>query len=133
MKITLSTQKSTKEISVVADIHFFLIFWGQSSQKLSNFNCFSTIYFLILYKNALKICFDHSERENFRLDYRNFDSFVGKIGEDRVGIFPANFVTTDDTILNDVDPIRIEFEEFELKEVIGVGGFGKGNSEFNHQ
>lgn len=42
-----------------------------------------------------------------------------------MGIFPANFVTNDDTLLNDVDPIRIEFEELQLQEVIGVGGFGK--------
>ncbi len=49
----------------------------------------------------------------------------GKTGDDRVGIFPANFVTNDDNLLNDVDPIRIEFEEVQLQEVIGVGGFGK--------
>lgn len=54
--------------------------------------------------------------------------WTGKIG-DKVGIFPANFVTQDinhvSSVLNDLQPIEIDFSELELEEVIGVGGFGK--------
>ncbi|XP_071440662.1 mitogen-activated protein kinase kinase kinase 9-like isoform X3 [Hetaerina americana] len=57
--------------------------------------------------------------------------WTGKIG-DKVGIFPANFVTQEDHIFNhvsgvigDVQPVEIDFSELDLGEVIGVGGFGK--------
>ncbi|KAK9680463.1 Protein tyrosine and serine/threonine kinase [Popillia japonica] len=56
--------------------------------------------------------------------------WTGKIG-DKVGIFPANFVVYDDPmnhsnpIIADINPIEIDFNELELEEVIGVGGFGK--------
>ncbi|GFO35468.1 mitogen-activated protein kinase kinase kinase [Plakobranchus ocellatus] len=53
--------------------------------------------------------------------------------EGKVGIFPSNFVAKDSQL--DVDklppdikakgPFEIEFEELDLEEVIGVGGFGK--------
>ena len=52
--------------------------------------------------------------------------------EGKVGIFPSNFVAKDSQL--DVDklpdikskgPSEIEFEELDLEEVIGVGGFGK--------
>lgn len=45
--------------------------------------------------------------------------WTGKIG-DKVGIFPANFVTKDDVLITE-----IKFTELKLEEVIGVGGFGK--------
>ena len=58
--------------------------------------------------------------------------WTGKIG-DKVGIFPANFVMYDDPMTSyhmnraiaSVQPIEIDFNELELEEVIGVGGFGK--------
>ncbi|XP_061376912.1 mitogen-activated protein kinase kinase kinase 11 isoform X2 [Danaus plexippus] len=55
--------------------------------------------------------------------------WTGKIG-DRVGIFPASYVTEDDplavsSVIGDVDPPRVSFSELKLEEVIGVGGFGK--------
>jgi len=48
-----------------------------------------------------------------------------------VGIFPANFVAEAESIdqvssvIDKVQPIEIDFEELQLEEVIGVGGFGK--------
>lgn len=58
--------------------------------------------------------------------------WTGKIG-DKVGIFPSNFVTDRDPMLSnvlpesigDIQPLEIDFKELELKEVIGLGGFGK--------
>lgn len=57
--------------------------------------------------------------------------WTGKIG-DKVGIFPANFVTEENIIdhvvskaICDIQPIEINFKELVLEEVIGVGGFGK--------
>ncbi|KAJ2951708.1 hypothetical protein O0L34_g13870 [Tuta absoluta] len=53
--------------------------------------------------------------------------WTGKIG-DRVGIFPAVYVTEEDPLsvaVGDVDPPRVSFSELKLEEVIGVGGFGK--------
>lgn len=57
--------------------------------------------------------------------------WTGKIG-DKVGIFPSNFVTEDDPMLSsdiigNFHPIEIDYGELVLKEVIGVGGFGKVN------
>ncbi|KAG5316518.1 PREDICTED: mitogen-activated protein kinase kinase kinase 11-like isoform X2 [Acromyrmex echinatior] len=49
----------------------------------------------------------------------------------KVGIFPANFVAEAESIdrvssvIDKVQPIEIDFEELQLEEVIGVGGFGK--------
>lgn len=49
----------------------------------------------------------------------------------QVGIFPSNFVSYSDPIsqfsslVEGLRPIRIDFKELELEEVIGVGGFGK--------
>lgn len=48
--------------------------------------------------------------------------WTGKIG-DRVGIFPAMYVTAEDPLA--VEPPRVSFSELKLEEVIGVGGFGK--------
>lgn len=48
--------------------------------------------------------------------------WTGKIG-DRVGIFPAVYVTEEDPLV--VEPPRVSFSELKLEEVIGVGGFGK--------
>lgn len=48
--------------------------------------------------------------------------WTGKIG-DRVGIFPAEYVTEEDPLA--VEPPRVSFSELKLEEVIGVGGFGK--------
>ncbi|KAL7295717.1 hypothetical protein TKK_0011062 [Trichogramma kaykai] len=56
--------------------------------------------------------------------------WTGKIRE-KVGIFPANFVaealTIDrvSSVIEQVKPVQIDFEELTLEEVIGVGGFGK--------
>jgi mitogen-activated protein kinase kinase kinase 9 len=47
--------------------------------------------------------------------------WTGKIG-DRVGIFPAVYVTEEDPL---AEPPRVSFSELKLEEVIGVGGFGK--------
>ncbi|XP_011869843.1 PREDICTED: mitogen-activated protein kinase kinase kinase 11-like [Vollenhovia emeryi] len=56
--------------------------------------------------------------------------WTGKI-RGKVGIFPANFVAEAESIdrvssvIDKVHPIEIDFEELQLEEVIGVGGFGK--------
>ncbi|XP_011504938.1 PREDICTED: uncharacterized protein LOC105367820 isoform X3 [Ceratosolen solmsi marchali] len=56
--------------------------------------------------------------------------WTGKI-RGKVGIFPANFVAEAETIdrvssvIEQVQPVEIDFEELKLEEVIGVGGFGK--------
>ncbi|XP_061717785.1 mitogen-activated protein kinase kinase kinase 11 isoform X2 [Cydia pomonella] len=55
--------------------------------------------------------------------------WTGKIG-DRIGIFPAQYVTEEDplavsSVIGDVDPPQVSFSELKLEEVIGVGGFGK--------
>ncbi|XP_028982096.1 mitogen-activated protein kinase kinase kinase 10 isoform X1 [Diachasma alloeum] len=52
--------------------------------------------------------------------------WTGKIGG-KVGIFPANFVIETDriSIFDHVQPTEIDFQELQLEEVIGVGGFGK--------
>lgn len=58
--------------------------------------------------------------------------WTGKIG-DKVGIFPSNFVTEDDPmllnvapeIIGDIQPVEIDYAELDVREVIGVGGFGK--------
>ncbi|XP_031785514.1 uncharacterized protein LOC100117604 isoform X5 [Nasonia vitripennis] len=56
--------------------------------------------------------------------------WTGKI-RGKVGIFPANFVAEAETIdrvssvIEQVQPVEIDFEELTLEEVIGVGGFGK--------
>lgn len=44
--------------------------------------------------------------------------WTGRVNE-KVGIFPSNFVMKDDC------PIEVDFSELEFEEVIGVGGFGK--------
>lgn len=48
--------------------------------------------------------------------------WTGKIG-DRVGIFPAVYVTEEDPLA--VEPPCVSFSQLKLEEVIGVGGFGK--------
>ncbi|XP_037931821.1 mitogen-activated protein kinase kinase kinase [Teleopsis dalmanni] len=55
--------------------------------------------------------------------------WTGKIG-DEVGIFPSNFVTNKDPMLlnvpsaiGDIQPREIAYEELDIKEVIGIGGF----------
>lgn len=60
--------------------------------------------------------------------------WTGKIG-DKVGIFPSNFVLEEERYLycrkplvfdeEEDQPIEIDFNELQLEEVIGVGGFGK--------
>ena len=55
--------------------------------------------------------------------------WTGKIG-DKVGIFPANFVAEDvidnvSSVIENIQPVEIDFSELDLEEVIGVGGFGK--------
>ncbi|XP_050720436.1 mitogen-activated protein kinase kinase kinase 11-like isoform X4 [Eriocheir sinensis] len=49
--------------------------------------------------------------------------WTGKISG-KVGIFPSNFVAEVQNI-RDLEPVEIDFNELELEEVIGVGGFGK--------
>ena len=63
--------------------------------------------------------------------------WTGRLDRDNtVGIFPSNFVTQEDTIISKLTntnavhrhsllPTEIKFEELDLEEVIGVGGFGK--------
>ncbi|XP_055550615.1 mitogen-activated protein kinase kinase kinase 11-like isoform X1 [Wyeomyia smithii] len=55
--------------------------------------------------------------------------WTGKIG-DRVGIFPSNFVTNEDPGVLNVQPVEIEYEELDMKEVIGSGGFSKVHRAF---
>nr|DBA20802.1 TPA: hypothetical protein GDO54_017545 [Pyxicephalus adspersus] len=57
--------------------------------------------------------------------------WTGKV-KDKVGIFPSNYVVSDlkyTTLRNAPKdfphPLQIKFEELELEEIIGVGGFGK--------
>ncbi|KAK3549298.1 hypothetical protein QTP70_034510 [Hemibagrus guttatus] len=57
--------------------------------------------------------------------------WTGKI-QDKVGIFPSNYVTRSDTTLpagnllvGGESPVEIDFSELCLEEVIGAGGFGK--------
>ncbi|XP_073454593.1 mitogen-activated protein kinase kinase kinase 10 isoform X1 [Aquarana catesbeiana] len=57
--------------------------------------------------------------------------WTGKV-RDKVGIFPSNYVVSDlkYTTLRNAPrdfphPLPIKFEELELEEIIGVGGFGK--------
>ncbi|KAM7349435.1 mitogen-activated protein kinase kinase kinase slipper isoform 2-T8 [Cochliomyia hominivorax] len=57
--------------------------------------------------------------------------WIGKIG-DKCGIFPSNFVTNQDPMMinvpsaiGDIQPHEIEYEELDIQEVIGVGGFCK--------
>lgn len=57
--------------------------------------------------------------------------WTGKIG-DKVGIFPANYVTNDDGMLKNSQPDEIKYEELDVKEVIGAGRnsseYPKGNA-----
>lgn len=46
--------------------------------------------------------------------------WTGKIG-DKVGIFPANYVTNDDLMLKNGQPDEIQYEQLDVKEVIGAG------------
>lgn len=58
--------------------------------------------------------------------------WTGKIG-DQVGIFPSNFVTDRDPMtadslpntIGDIQPLEIDFNDLQLGEVIGQGGFSK--------
>ncbi|XP_057328795.1 uncharacterized protein LOC130669759 isoform X3 [Microplitis mediator] len=56
--------------------------------------------------------------------------WTGKI-RGQVGIFPANFVAEAEcidrvsSVIDKVHPVEIDFNELQLEEVIGVGGFGK--------
>ncbi|XP_033238058.1 mitogen-activated protein kinase kinase kinase isoform X1 [Drosophila pseudoobscura] len=57
--------------------------------------------------------------------------WTGKIG-DKVGVFPRDFVTDEDPLqlnvpsaIGDIQPHEIEYEEMDIKEVIGSGGFCK--------
>lgn len=52
--------------------------------------------------------------------------WTGKIGDNEIGIFPANFVTEDDpmAIVGNL-PLEIEYHELDVHEVIGQGGFSK--------
>lgn len=48
-----------------------------------------------------------------------------------MGIFPSNFVVDTQqidrvsSVIDEVKPVEIDFDELTLEEVIGVGGFGK--------
>lgn len=57
--------------------------------------------------------------------------WTGRIGQ-TVGIFPANFVTDADPMANvpseiigAIQPLEIDYNELDIKEVIGTGGFAK--------
>ncbi|KAL1138403.1 hypothetical protein AAG570_008467 [Ranatra chinensis] len=62
--------------------------------------------------------------------------WTGKIGPHKVGIFPSNFVGEDEnlvsSVISQIKPVEIDFEELKLEEVIGVGGFGKVYRGFWH-
>lgn len=59
--------------------------------------------------------------------------WTGKIG-DKVGIFPSNFVTFQDPIepteMSNIHPLEIAYHQLSIREVIGVGGFGKVHRAF---
>lgn len=60
--------------------------------------------------------------------------WIGRIG-DQVGIFPSNFVTSGDPygeneFDHNIHPEEIDYRELEIREVIGVGGFGKVHRAF---
>uniref|UniRef100_A0A6P4EYV0 mitogen-activated protein kinase kinase kinase n=1 Tax=Drosophila rhopaloa TaxID=1041015 RepID=A0A6P4EYV0_DRORH len=57
--------------------------------------------------------------------------WTGKIG-DKVGVFPKDYVTDEDPLqlnvssaIGDIQPHEIEYDEMDIKEVIGSGGFCK--------
>ncbi|CRK92531.1 CLUMA_CG006068, isoform A [Clunio marinus] len=50
--------------------------------------------------------------------------WTGKIG-DKVGIFPANYVTNVDMTMVNPQPDEINYDDLDVKEVIGAGGFGE--------
>jgi mitogen-activated protein kinase kinase kinase 9 len=59
--------------------------------------------------------------------------WTGRVGN-KVGIFPSNFVTIDintsvakrlHSNIPSNRPFEVDFDELQLEEVIGVGGFGK--------
>ncbi|KAM6428485.1 mitogen-activated protein kinase kinase kinase 10 isoform 2-T2 [Liasis olivaceus] len=50
--------------------------------------------------------------------------WTGKL-QDKVGVFPSNYVSSDPKYTQVPPPLEIPFQELELDEIIGVGGFGK--------
>lgn len=58
-----------------------------------------------------------SKEESISGDY---GWWTGKIG-DKVGIFPANYVTNDDLMLRNGQPDEIQYDQLDVKEVIGAG------------
>lgn len=56
--------------------------------------------------------------------------WTGKL-QDKVGVFPSNYVTSNpkysqlQSSLDGPHPLEISFQELQLDEIIGVGGFGK--------
>lgn len=60
----------------------------------------------------------------------DFGWWTGKIG-DKVGIFPANYVTNDETLFQNHQPIEIDYDCLDVKEVIGAGGFGEVKRAFH--
>jgi mitogen-activated protein kinase kinase kinase 9 len=56
--------------------------------------------------------------------FQNFPSALS------VGIFPSNFVTNEDPTQINVQPMEIDIEDLSIKEVIGLGGFGKVHRAF---
>ncbi|XP_063168508.1 mitogen-activated protein kinase kinase kinase 10 [Candoia aspera] len=50
--------------------------------------------------------------------------WTGKL-QDKVGIFPSSYVSSDPKYTQVPPPLEIPFQELELDEIIGVGGFGK--------
>lgn len=52
--------------------------------------------------------------------------WTGKVGDNEIGIFPANFVTEEDPeAIVDNLPLEIEYHELTVHEIIGQGGFSK--------
>lgn len=48
-----------------------------------------------------------------------------------MGIFPSNYVTNDETLFQNHQPIEIDYDCLDVKEVIGAGGFGEVKRAFH--
>lgn len=52
--------------------------------------------------------------------------WVGRVnGQGKIGLFPANYVTTGARRSNINEPLEVSFDELNLLDIIGIGAFGK--------